>query len=105
MAVLYGPERLLWASIVAQRAEIARLAFLYDGSLLTESEALLSRSHPAQDSSAAARCGDTNVVAWRDLWTGSPPCGCAASPRPASRSIRRTGSSAASRRSTTGPWD
>lgn len=71
MAVLYGPGRLLWASIVRNRAQVAGLAFVSGGSLVTDEDVLLSLSFPAQDSSAAARCGDTNVVAWRDLWTGS----------------------------------
>jgi hypothetical protein len=71
MAALSGPGRLLWASIAGNRAQVAGLAFVNNGSLVTENDALLSRSHPAQDSSATARCGDTNVVAWRDRWTGS----------------------------------
>ncbi len=71
MAALYGPGRLLWGSIAGNRAQVAGLAFVYDGSLVTENDALLSRSHPAQDSSATARCGDMTVVAWRDRWTGT----------------------------------
>ena len=70
MAVLYGPGRLLWADIIDQRARVTSLAFVYDGSLVTENDVLLSRSHPAQDSSAVARCGDTNIVVWRDQWNG-----------------------------------
>jgi hypothetical protein len=72
MAVVTGPDgTAFWGRIAFDRAEVVPVAPpTYSAPVYGGDHALLSRSHPAQDASAAARCGDTSIVAWRDRWTG-----------------------------------
>lgn len=65
MAIVRGPASFLhWASIAFDIVYVAPVTGRVAGIGYSS-----ARSYPQQDSSAVERCGDTNIVAWRDTWT------------------------------------